>query len=225
MARILIYPHPPILADAAAELLAAYARQGGTIVFEARTGYKDATGQCYMRPMLGPAAELCGVTVADFTRIGPNESAPTLRWRDADGPAMAAEGFNDLLQVEAPGAEALAEYAGGYYTGVPALVRNSVGDGSAYYYGAVFSAEVADALIPRLGLSSPVGDWLELPRPVELCIREHRETGERLMFLLNYSDAEQTITLHRDALDLLSGQRVRGKVALAPFDVCILSEK
>jgi beta-galactosidase len=222
--QALIYPHPTILTDATAELLSAYVRQGGTIVFGARTGYKDANGQCYMRPMPGPAAELCGVTVADFTRIGPNEAAPTLRWRDADGPAVAAEAFNDLLHVEAPSAEVLAEYVGGYYTGVPALVRNSVGSGSAYYYGAVFNAEAASALISRLGLSSPVSDWLELPRSVELCIRENSESGERLLFLLNYSDAEQTITLHRDAFDLLSGEPVRGVVALAPFDVRVLSE-
>jgi beta-galactosidase len=223
--QVLVYPHPAILTDATAELLTAYVRQGGTIVFGARTGYKDATGQCYMRPMPGPVAELCGVAVADFTRIGPHESAPSLRWRDAGGPAVAAEGFNDLLEVEAPDAEVLAEYAGSYYTGVPALTRNRVGGGSAYYYGAVFTVDLVAALIPRLGLSSPVGDWLELPGPVELCIRAQPETGERTIFLLNYSDAEQTVVLHRDALDLLSGEQLRGSVALAPFDVRILSER
>jgi beta-galactosidase len=108
---------------------------------------------------------------------------------------------------------------------VPALVRNRVGEGSAYYYGAVFTYDVVAALIARLGLSSPVGDWLELPRPVELCIRQHPATGERLIFLLNYSAAEQTIVLHQDVLNLLSGETVRGAVALAPFDVRILSER
>jgi len=222
--RVLVYPHPAILTDATAALLTEYVRQGGTIVFGARTGYKDSTGQGYMRPFPGPVAELCGVIVADFTRIGPNESAPTLRWRDAEGPASAAEAFNDILQVEAISAEVLAEYAGGYYAGAPALVRNTVGNGSAYYYGAVFSAEVAVALIPRLGLASPVADWLELPRPVELCIRECAETGEQLIFLLNYSDASQTIILHKDTTDMLAGTRVQGPVVLAPFDVRILLE-
>jgi beta-galactosidase len=222
--RALIYPHPTIMADATAELLTAYVRQGGTVVFGARTGYKDATGQCPMRPMPGPVADLCGVTVEDFTRIGPQESAPLLRWRDADSPALAAEAFNDMLHVEAPSVVVLAEYASGYYAGVPALVRNTVGSGSAYYYGAVFSAEIAAALIPQLGLSSPVGDWLELPRPVELGIRESLETSERLIFLLNYSHAGQTITLHKSATDLLSGKRLQGLVVLAPFDVLILSE-
>jgi beta-galactosidase len=222
--RVLVYPHAAILTDATAALLTTYVHQGGTIVFGARTGYKDATGQCPMRPMPGPAAELCGLTVVDFTRIGPYESAPALRWRDADGPAITAEAFNDIVQVEASSATVLAEYAGGYYAGTPALVQNRVGDGSAYYYGAVFSAEAASALIPRLGLASPVGEWLELPQPVELCIREHPETGERLLFLLNYSSAEQTITLHKGATELLLGQQLHGPVVLAPFDVRILVE-
>ncbi len=222
--RALVYPHPAIMTDATAELLTEYVRLGGTVVFGARTGYKDSTGQCYMRPFPGPVAELCGVTVEDFTRIGPSERAPTLRWRAVDDTTIAAEAFNDIIQVETTGAEVLAEYAGSYYAGAPALVRNSVGKGSAYYYGAVFNVESAAALIQRLGLASPVGDWLELPRPVELCIRARAKTGERLIFLLNYSDEGQTITLHKAATDVLSGQRVQGAVVLAPFDVRILSE-
>jgi beta-galactosidase len=222
--RVLVYPHPAILPDATAELLAAYVRQGGTVVFGARTGYKDTSGQCLMQPLPGPVAGLCGITVADFTRIGPNESAPALRWCDSDGPAVVAEAFNDVLQIEATSAEVLAEYSGGYYVGAPALVRNSVGEGSAYYYGAVFNQDAASALIGRLGLVSPVGAWLELPQPVELCIRTHPESGEQLIFLLNYSAVAQTITLHKETADALSGAQLSGTILLEPFGVRILSD-
>lgn len=222
--RVLIYPHPAIITDATAELLRAYMEAGGTLIFGCRTGYKDANGHCYMRPFPGPVAGLCGVTVADFTRIAPNESAPTLRWRGAEGPAITTEAFNDILQVEAPGVEVLAEYAGGYYAGAPALVRNVVSSGSAYYYGAVFNPDAAAALISRLGLVSPSGDWLQLPRPVELCIRQRPEAGERLIFLLNYSDVGQAITLAQPMTELLSGKRLEGAVVMQPFDVYILSE-
>jgi beta-galactosidase len=221
--RVLVYPHPAIMTDATAALLTEYVRQGGTVVFGARTGYKDTTGQCYMRPFPGPVAELCGVTVVDFTRIGPNERAPAVRWRDVEGPSIAAETFNDILQVEAPDAEVLAEYTGAYYAGAPALVRHPVGNGSAYYYGAVFNVDAATALIKQLGLSSPVGDWSDLPRPVELCVRESADGKEQLIFLLNYSDEAQTITVHQAATDVLSGQQVQGSVVLAPFDVKVLS--
>jgi beta-galactosidase len=222
--RVLVYPHPAILTDATANLLSDYVRQGGTVVFGARTGYKDATGQCLVRPFPGAVADLCGITVADFTRIGPYESAPTLRWCSSDGPAITAESFNDILHVEAAGVEVLAEYTSSYYAGAPALVRNSVGNGSAYYYGAVFNVDAATALIARLGLAAPVGDWLELPQPIELCIRERPESGDRLIFLLNYSAAIQTITMHKDATDALSGAQLSGSILLEPFGVRILSD-
>ncbi|MEN9938730.1 MAG: hypothetical protein RLZZ387_5309 [Chloroflexota bacterium] len=222
--QVLVYPHPAIMSDATAELLAEYVRQGGTVVFGARTGYKDTTGQCPMRPFPGPVAELCGITVADFTRIGPQEQAPPLRWKGAQGDALAADAFNDILQVEAPDVEVLAEYGGGYYAGAPALVRRAAGAGQVYYYGAVFNVPAATALIEQLGLSSPVAGWLDLPPPVELCVREREDGAGRLLFLLNYSAEAQTVTLHRAITDALSGQQVEGQVTLAPFDVRVLSE-
>ena len=133
-----------------------------------------------------------------------------------------AECFNDVLQLEAPTAEVLAEYASGYYAGSPALVKNRVGEGSVYYYGAVFSVAAADALIGELELTSPVARWLELPPGVELCVRESAD--DRLVFLLNYSDAEQSATLHRAITDLLTGERLEGAFVLEPFGVRVLSE-
>ncbi len=221
---VLVYPHAAIMTDGTAALLTEYVQGGGTIIFGCRTGYKDVTGQCYMRPLPGPVAELCGVTVEDFTRIEPVERAPCLRWRDEDESIMTADGFNDILQVATPDADVLAEYAEGYYAGAPALVRNTVGNGSAYYYGAVFNVDSAQALLRHMGLASPVGDWLELPRPVELCIRERAATGERIIFLLNYSDAEQTIMLQKAVTDLLVEEQVQGEMVLPPYGVRMFAE-
>ncbi len=84
----------------------------------------------------------------------------------------------------------------------------------------VFATDLGRPVDP----STPVGDWLDLPQPVELCIRQHPETGERLIFLLNYSDQPQTITLHKTVTDVLGGKQMEGLIELAPFDVCVLSE-
>ncbi len=219
---VLVYPHPAILTDGAAALLSDYVSGGGTLVFGCRTGYKDEHGHVYMRPWPGPVADLCGVTVADFTRIGPDEAASALRWLGRDGEAVLAESFNDILQVDAPAAEVLAEYAGGYYAGAPALVRNPVGKGYVYYYGAVFSVAAADRLIGELELTSPVHGLLELPPELELCIRESAD--DRLIFLLNYSDAEQAATLNGSATDLLTGEGLGGAFTLAPYGVRILGD-
>lgn len=221
--RLLVYPHPAILTAETAGLLTDYVRGGGTIVFGARTGYKDLTGQVAMEPLPGPVAELCGVTVIDSTRIAQGEAGPRLTWTGIFGPVTHAGGFNEVLQVDAPGARVLAEYADDYYTGSPALVQNVVGDGSVFFFGAVFNVDIAARLIGLAGLTSPVADWLELPPEVELAIRERPETGERFVFLLNYGASEAAITVRAEALEILSGRRVEGAVSLPAFDVRILS--
>jgi beta-galactosidase GanA len=45
-----------------------------------------------------------------------------------------------------------------------------------------------------------------------------------LIFLLNYSDQPQTITLRKAVADVLAEQTVQGEIVLAPFDVRILAE-
>ncbi len=95
---------------------------------------------------------------------------------------------------------------------------------STYYYGAVFNVDTAQALTRRIGITSPAGGWLELPRSVELCIRERAATGEYIIFLLNYSDTEQTIMLHKAVTELLAEQRVQGEMMLPPFGVRIFAE-
>ncbi|MBN9387607.1 MAG: beta-galactosidase [Chloroflexi bacterium] len=224
--EVLIYPHGAILPEDVANKFTDYVKKGGTIVFGCRTGYKNVNGHCRMTPMPGPVADLCGVTVEDFTRIENIETAPLLKWRGNksanSGPTLVAEGFNDILQTTSPESEILAEYAGNFYEGAPALVRHHSGKGQTYYYGAVFNPEVAEALVEEIGLTSPTAEWLELPQAVELIVRERTQREGEIAMVLNYSENIQTLNLNRAATNLLTGTTIKGKVELAPFDVIFL---
>jgi beta-galactosidase len=223
--KVLVYPHPTILADETANLLKEYVTRGGKVIFGCRTGYKNPSGHCYMTAMPGPVAELCGVTVEDFTVIGPYEQSPQIQIeKQTDGTVktVSAERFNDILHVESEHATVLATYTNAYYEGKPALVRNQYGAGETYYFGAVFDEESASVLVEELGLASPVSDWLQLPKEVELAVRRNTETNETYRFLLNYSSQQQEIRLVRPAQDLLSGQMLEGKVMIEPYGVMIV---
>lgn len=223
--EVIVYPHAAILTEDTAAILTEYAERGGKIVFGARTGYKNAYGQCNMSPLPGAVAELCGVTVEDFTLINGDLGA-TLRWSDGGAePGAVAEMFNDILEVEDSSVEVIAAYASQYYSGKPALTRRSVGQGqgSAWYYGAAFSEPVVDELIRRLGLTSPTASWLELPEEVELGIRSSESTD--YVFLLNYGYTPSAFTLKTPVLEMLSGETMSGKVELPPYDVMIFCKE
>lgn len=221
--KVLVYPHPTIMSDETAELLKQYVAGGGKVIFGARTGYKDKRGHCRMTPFPGPVAELCGVTVEDFTLIVDKAATPNIRWVDGgDEDGMPASLFNDILHPENDNVETLALFDGDYYAGKPALTRNPFGSGEAYYYGAAFSRDVADALIRRLGLKPATTGWSELPPEVEVAIRVKQ--NRRFAFLLNYSDKPVKALLLRETEDMLEGERVAaGELNIAPYGVKILS--
>jgi beta-galactosidase len=199
--RCVIYPHAAILSEEVAQELTQFVEQGGTAVFGCRTGYKDSRGHCPMRPMPGPLAALCGVTIEDFTLIGPNEATPHFEWngRQFDAPL-----FNEILRSE--GAEVLAIYSDAYYAGKPALTRMRHGTGQAFYFGASFATPVAEALIDEIGLKSPVRG--EIPEEVEVAIR-----GDYL-FLLNFGLQERNV--HIDGVE---------EITLPAFGTAVLRGK
>ncbi len=217
--RCLIYPHPTILTEATASLLTQYVEAGGTVVFGCRTGYKDANGHCPMRPYPGLVAELCGITIEEFTRVLPGQPQPKIHFQEAG--SLPSGAFNDVIK---PGhAQVLAKYRedAGHYRGKAALTWHHWGDGSVFYYGGVFTRTVANILAERIGLDSPAADEMTLPKEVELAIREQPD-GARFMFLLNFSGESRPIKFKKPAEDLLTGTCLKGNVEIEPYGVYVV---
>ena len=221
--KLIVYPHAAILTDETAELLEQYVRGGGKLVFGARTGYKNSNGQCYMRPFPGPVAELCGITIEDFTLIKGTIQPGKLQWKnDAVQSELISAGFNDIIQVEAEDTEVLAEYASEYYAGKPALTKRKVGQGLVYYYGAAFNEEVVDALLGELELTSPLNEWLSAPAQVEVGIRA--ASDKQYVFLLNYSNEPATIEVKQKVKELLSDEWIEDSKEIPAYGVLILEK-
>jgi len=221
--KLIVYPHAAILTDETAELLEQYVRGGGKLVFGARTGYKNSNGQCYMRPFPGPVAELCGITIEDFTLIKGTIQPGKLQWKNgAVQSELISVGFNDIIQVEAEDTEVLAEYASEYYAGKPALTKRKVGQGLVYYYGAAFNEGVVDALLDELELTSPLNEWLSAPAQVEVGIRA--ASDKQYVFLLNYSNEPATIEVKQKVKELLSDEWIEDSKEIPAYGVLILEK-
>ncbi|MCW5950920.1 MAG: beta-galactosidase [Propionibacteriaceae bacterium] len=210
--RLLVYPHAAILSDATSTLLHAYVAAGGTLVLGARTGYKDETGLCPIRPMPGLVSQWCGVTVTDYTLIGPSDGDGALDW---EGRTVPAPVFHEVLAPIDDDTEVLARHTGTYYANEPALVRRRVGHGTVYYLGACFSVETATELLSRTGAITPHADVVTLPPELELAVRTD---GDRnWYFALNYTDQPREIMLHDRVTDVITGESHFGSHVVEPF--------
>ncbi|QGQ97746.1 beta-galactosidase [Paenibacillus psychroresistens] len=219
--KTLVYPHPTIMTDECARLFEDYVSQGGTVIFGCRTGYKNIHGHCNMAAFPGPVAELCGITVEDFTLIKGIYKAPPIKWRDQDNiKATHADMFNDIIRVQSPTVEIVAEYAAEYYAGKPALTKNSFGQGFAWYYGAAFNESVVGEIIKSLKLKPPIEAICDVPWQVEVAIRESKESS--FIFLLNYSDQAETLFFKQKVYDILNERWLTGEVEIIAFDVIII---
>jgi beta-galactosidase len=213
----LIYPHPAILTDRTADLLKAFTDAGGTVVFGCRSGYKDENGHCPMRPYPGPIADLCAVTVQDFTRVLDHEE-PKVHFMDAG--YLRTGGFLELLKPA--GSTVLARHGegAGHFASSPALVWNAWGMGSAYYFGSVFNQATATALAYRIGLEAAASDLVVLPQEIELAVRE--SDTARFVFLLNFSGEAQGVEFRRPAVDLLTGAELTSESRLEGYGVWVI---
>jgi len=215
--EMLVYSHAAIVELKTADLLKAYVENGGTLIFGARTGYKDEFGRCPMRPMPGLISDWCGVTVKDYTLVSPEDGEINVEW---NGKQVCAPVFNEVLKTNDDDTEILARFQGSYYDGQPALCHKPFGMGHVYYLGACFSVEMAQTLLETTNQISPYNHIVELPKEVELAVRTDGEVD--YLFILNYKNIELDIKVKKPLLGLTSSKIFEGAITLKPYDVKIL---
>ena len=202
-----IYPHPVIMTEKRSALLKKYVMQGGTLIMGCRAGLKDISGKAYMLPQPGLLQELTGTDVRDFTFVSPAEKS------DPETPV-----WNDIL-TPLEGTSVLDVYKTGYYAGEACLTEHRLGSGRVLHLGSAFSEKRTRDLFSLCGILEPFSHLVKAPEGVELVMRE--KEGRRFLFVLNFMQTSQSITLCRKARLLYTGAETEGQVTLAPFGTAV----
>lgn len=210
---VLIYPHALILTEKRAALLKEYVAQGGTLILGARTGQKDITGQCVMKPMPGLLADITGSDVAEFTFVGPADEAQFMNWGDQQ---IETGLFSDILDVTDENAKVLATYGNDFYQGRAALIENTYGKGKVLHFGGTFTRANVKAFLAYTGILTPYSKVLTLPEVCELAVKE--KNGKEYFFVLNFDRTETKITLNETLTDMDTKEAVTGEVILKPYE-------
>ncbi len=126
--RLVAAPMLYMLKEADIGHIKAYVRGGGTYVTGYWSNIANETDLCYLGE--GPLQEMLGVTTEEIDALSPAHHNAVC-W---EGRRYDASDLNEICHAR--GAEVLATYTDDYYRGMPALLKNRYGRGTAYYVAA-----------------------------------------------------------------------------------------
>jgi beta-galactosidase len=192
------------------------------LVVTARSGVKDEANAVVNQYLPGLLTELCGVQVEEYDSL-PADAQNALEFAIpelASAPAVSASAWCDVLNPTT--ARVVAHYTQDYYAGKPAITVNEVEQGQVVYVGTFGDADIYQALSGWLLALADVRPLLATPEGVEAT--ERWQGDRRLLFLLNHTDQEQTISLDGRLTNILEEAAVEGEITIAAKDVLILTE-
>lgn len=223
---LVLVPSLFLLREDHAAALEDWVHRGGTAVVGPFSGVADGQGHLRQGRFPSVLATMVGVSGEEWRPLAAEvgldmtDSGPAGRVVGGTEPAepYAASAWSEDLRIHSPTATAVATYASGALAGKPAVVRNSHGDGTAWYVG----CDAPPALLSRIvgtavavaGLSSPVAG--ELPDDVELATRGGYH------FLLNHSPEPRAVALTEPSVDLLGGDAYGTNLVLGPHGALVL---
>jgi len=124
----------------------------------------------------------------------------------------------DVLQPTT--AEVLGSYTSGAHAGRVAITVNSFGKGKAVYIGADLDPASLTRVLRSFSALAGVKPLLDVPSGVEVTVR--RSDRKQWIFLLNHTEAAQTVNIPGPHTDLLTGESRTGSVSLGAYGVRVL---
>lgn len=196
-----------------------YVKNGGVFVTNYMSGIVDEHDNVYMNGYPGAFRSLLGVWVEEFVPLNKNDR----------GTVLMPEGkfaFTDLGSVvHLEHANEVAVYGPGkYYSGSPAITRNDIGSGNAYYIATQLNELGLRVFFNDLFQKKTSVHGILAPEDVEIVTRINQHCKYR--FLINHSNGSRRFSNpYPKAVDQKDGKVLGTTITLNGFDVKILCEK
>ena len=200
------------------EVLKAYVEGGGTLISTYLLGLADENDLVHLGGLSAPLRDVFGVNILEIDTLYPKD-------RNGIVYGKVYEAFDYCTVMEACGAEVLGRYSSDFYKDSPAVTRNKLGKGQAYFIGArtgsgflrdIYGEILGGLALPELPVKGSAGVSIQIRENADFCY----------YFVMNFNEAECEITLAEDMPDLISGETVpKGRQSLGPYGVYIFKQK
>lgn len=201
------------------ERLTDFVMQGGALLTTYMSGIVDQSDNVHLGGYPGPLRELAGIWVEEIDALAPEQSnGVSLVNEDLTGTSNLV---SDLIHLE--NAEALAHYTSNFYAGMPAVTKNTFGDGTVYYFGGQLEDQLQDQLFKTIVEESDVTPVIEEATKLEIACRENEEA--KFFVIINFHEEAQPLPeMFVGKTDLLTGKVLSSEMMLTQYTTYIVKE-
>lgn len=202
------------------ERLTDFVMQGGALLTTYMSGIVDQSDNVHLGGYPGPLRELAGIWVEEIDALAPEQSnGVSLVNEDLSGTSNLV---SDLIHLE--NAEALAHYTSNFYAGMPAVTKNTFGDGTVYYFGGQLEDQLQDQLFKTIVEESDITPVIEEATKLEIACRENAEA--KFFVIINFHEEAQPLPeMFVGKTDLLTGEVLSSEMMLTQYTTYIVKEE
>lgn len=195
-----------------------YVKNGGVLVGSYLSGLVNETDLTYLGGWPKTLQEIYGIDVKEIDTLYP---------KDRNSIKFGNESFEVVdycTIIEAKEAEVLAKYEEDFYKNTPAITKNNLEKGKAYFIGArtnqEFLSKFYDEIVKDLDINE-VEDFIS-ECGISIQIRENKDA--KYYFVMNFTEEEKNIEIKGSYLNLISGKMMERLNLMKPYDVYVLKK-
>ena len=212
--KVVVLPMLYSLSEQQIDKIDTFVRDGGTVVATYMTAYANESDLCYLGGFPGGKLKEVFGLVAD--------EIDTLYETDTNAVVFGGErcAVKDYCELVTPTtAEVLGVYETDFYAGKPAVLKNRYHNGTAYYVACRDTGELL------CGLYDTILREREIPfytLPFGVSVHTRGEGDRTYVFVENYTDQKQQVTLDGTFSDAESGAVCGGAIELDAYGIKVL---
>lgn len=201
------------------ERLTDFVMQGGALLTTYMSGIVDQSDNVHLGGYPGPLRELAGIWVEEIDALAPEQSnGVSLVNEELSGTSNLV---SDLIHLE--NAEALAHYTSNFYAGMPAVTKNTFGDGTVYYFGGQLEDQLQDQLFKTIVKETDITPVIEEATKLEIACRENAEA--KFFVIINFHEEAQPLPeMFVGKTNLLTGEVLSSEMMLTQYTTYIVKE-
>ena len=217
--KLIVVPAQVVVSPDFGKRLQQAAQQGATVIITCMTGLRNENIRSLGTMVQKEISEMAGIEIEEQQSLFAQRSTSLLM----EGKDFNCGLWHDLFQLKT--AKPIAFYNSQFFKGQPAISQNSFGKGNVFFVGTVPQQEVVSLVVQKAIDLSGLQPLVRSADPlVEVTEVASVKTGNRYIYVLNFSDKDQKVTLQKSMKDFNSGKEYSTEIVVPAMDYLILHQ-